>query len=159
LGDIARCENDYAEAERCYTECLKVFQEAGDRDETPSLLHNLGYVANHCGDYHRALELFKGGLKMHAETGNQAGIAECMAGVSAALTSHGQAEQGARLFGAAEVLREGAGAVLWPANLIEYERSLALLREILDESTLAAAWRAGGAMPTHQAITEALSAS
>ena len=159
LGDIARSENDYIEAERCYTESLKVFQEAGDKDEIPSLLHNLGYVANHCGEYPRALELFKGGLEMHAETGNQAGIAECLAGIGAVLTCQGKAERGARLFGAAEILRERAGAVLWPANRMEYERSLALLRNSLDGSALAAAWAAGGAMPTEQVITEALSAS
>ena len=158
LGDIARCENDYAEAERCYTESLKIFQEAGDKDEIPSLLHNLGFVANHCGEYSRALELFKGGLEMHEETGNQAGIAECLAGIGAVLTSQGQAERGARLFGAAEILRGKAGATLWPANRMEYERSLTLLRDSLDDITLAAAWAAGGAVPIQQVITEALRA-
>jgi len=159
LGDIARCENDYAEADRCYTESMMVFHTAGDKDEIPSLLHNLGYVANHCGDYARALELFKGGLEMHAETGNQAGIAECLAGIGAVLTSQGQAQRGARMFGAAENLREKAGAVLWPANRMEYERSLALLHASLHDGMLAAAWAAGGAIPIHQAITEAINAS
>jgi predicted ATPase/transcriptional regulator with XRE-family HTH domain len=159
LGDIARCENNYDEAGKCYTECLKVFQESGDKDEIPSLLHNLGYVAIHYSDFTRALDLFKKGLEMHIETGNQAGIAECLAGIAAVLSSQGQVQRGARLFGAAEIIREKAGAILWPANRMEYERSLALLRDALEGSALAAAWAAGGAMPSQQVITEALSAS
>ena len=158
LGDVARCEDDYAEAEQCYTESLKLFREAGDNDVIPSLLHNLGYVANHAGDYLRAFELFKEGLKMHAETGNQAGIAECLVGIGAVLASQGQAQPAARLFGAAERLRAQAGAVLWPANRIEYEFSLARLHDSLDEVTLATVWAAGGALPMQQAISEAMKA-
>lgn len=152
LGDIARCEHDYDEAERCYNECLALFQETGDRDEIPTLLHNLGYVANYRADYPRATALFREGLAIHAETGNQVGIAECLAGIATVLTAQGCAADGARLFGAAEIARGEAGAILWPANQMEYDRSLAILREAMDEEALTAAWRAGRAMSIEETL-------
>jgi len=158
LGDIARCENDYAEARRCYSESLSIFRETGDKDEIPSLLHNLGYVALHEGKYAEATKLFREGLDINSETGNQAGIAECLTGVAAVLTDQGQVEAAARLFGAAEVIREKAGAVLWPANLLEYKRSLAVLHRSLDEAATSAAWAAGGAMTIEQ-VSQFLTAS
>jgi predicted ATPase/transcriptional regulator with XRE-family HTH domain/uncharacterized protein HemY len=154
LGDIARCENDYDVAERCYKECLAIYREIGDKDEIPSLLHNLGYVAKHRGDYSQAIELFREALAMHSETENQAGIAECLAGVASVFTALGQAEHGARLFGASEVVREKIGAVLWPANRIEYDRSIAVLRDLLDDSTFAHAWSEGRAQSIEQAIAQ-----
>ena len=156
LGDLARCQGDYDRAGQLYIESLTLFREMGDKDEIPSLLHNLGYVARHRADYLQALALFKEGLAIQWETGNQAGVAECLAGVAGVLAAQGQAERGARLFGAAEALRETVGAALWPANRIEHDRSLALLHESLDEATFAAAWAAGRMMSTERAIAEAL---
>jgi hypothetical protein len=48
------------------------------------------------------------------------------------------------------------GAILWPANRIEYDRSLAALRAQLDDDALAAAWAEGRAMTMEQAIEEVL---
>ena len=154
LGDIARCESDYEEAQRCYEESLTIYRETGDKDEIPSLLHNLGYVSNYCGDYPQAIELFREALAIHAETGNQAGVAECLAGVASVFTAQGQVERAARLFAVAEVLREKVGAVLWPANRMEYNRCLAVLRDLLDDSTLTAIWTEGRLMSAEQAIAQ-----
>lgn len=156
LGDLARCHGDYDQAGQLYSESLTLYREMGDKDEIPSLLHNLGYVARQRDDYLQAMALFKEGLAIQREMGNQAGIAECLAGVAGVLAAQGQAERGARLLGAAEALRETASAALWPANRIEYDRSLALLHESLDEATFVAAWAAGRSVPTDRAITEAL---
>jgi predicted ATPase/transcriptional regulator with XRE-family HTH domain len=158
LGDVARCEGDYQAAERFYTESLAIYRESDDRDEIPSLLHNLGYVAIHFGDTPRALALFREALGMHIETGNQAGIAECLAGVACVSTRMGKVETAACLFGASEALREAAGAVLWPANRIAYDRNLDLLKKSLTEERLTSAWAQGRSMPITQAIEKASNA-
>src|SRR5574341_335057 len=126
-----------------------------DKDEISSLLHNLGCVAKHHGDYSQVLALFKEGLALQQEMGNNAGVAECLTGIAAVLTEQGKAENGARLFGAAEVLREAAGATLWPANRIEYDQSLALLGRTMDEVTLATTWNEGRAISLEQALVRA----
>jgi tetratricopeptide (TPR) repeat protein len=156
LGDIARCENNYQEAERLYTDCMAVYSESGDRDEIASLLHNLGYVTSRRGDLARALRLFRAAFSIQQEMENQAGMAECMAGIASVLTQQGHFECAGRLFGAAEGMREAAGVVLWPANLIEYESSLALLQNSLEAGKLSTAWAQGRMQPVEQSIQDAL---
>jgi len=155
LGDIARCEGDYDRAEKYYSESLTVYSGSGDKDEIPSILHNLGYTAGHRCDYASAMTFFQDAMTMHVETENQIGIAECLAGVAAIFTAQGQAERGARLFGMAEVMREKNCTVIWPANQIEYDRSLTLLHESLDDSTIVNAWNEGRNMSFERAMTEA----
>jgi len=152
LGDVARCELDYEEAARYYRECLAIFRDSGDMDEIPSLLHNLGYIALHHGEHDEALDLFREGLGIHLNTGNRSGITECLAGIAAICTARGQVEEAARLFGTVEVERQQAAVVLWPANQMEYDRSLAKLRAAMDEAALSAAWREGRAMPTEEIL-------
>jgi predicted ATPase/transcriptional regulator with XRE-family HTH domain len=154
LGDLARYQGDYEQAGRLYSESLALYRNMNDMDEIPSLLHNLGYVAQHHGDNAQALALFKEGLAIQMKMGNQAGIAECLVGIAGVLVALGRPEEGARLFGAAEVLFETLNLVFWPANRLEYDRNLGLLRDALDESVLSAAWEAGRAMSVEQAVLQ-----
>ena len=155
LGDLARCQGDYDQAGQQYEESLALYQEMGDRDEIASLLHNLGYVALHRREYLRVMRLFKDGLILQHEMNNQAGIAECLTGIASVFIVQGRLEEGARLFGAAEGLREAVGAILWPANRIEYDHVLTRLRMSMDESALGIAWTAGRALSIEQAVVEA----
>ena len=156
LGDVARCEDNYPEAERLYAECMAVYSGSGDQDEIASLLHNQGYVLSRRGDQAGALVLFRRALSMQQELDNQAGIAECLAGIAGVLTLQGNFHCAGKLFGAAEALREAAGVVLWPANRMEYERSLALLQNSTEEEELKTAWSQGRRQPVGQTIQQAL---
>ncbi len=156
LGDVARCEHDYEEAKKCYTESLIVCREAGDQDILPDILHNLGYVAKHHGHSSKALALFEEGLRIYQDSGDLAGIAECLVGIAGLFLAQRQVEKAACLLGAAEVLRESAGARLWTANQIEYDRILAYLRESMEENALESAWAKGRNLSVEQAVAEAL---
>ncbi len=155
LGDLARCEGNYEQAGRHYEESLHLFQAIGDKDEIPSLLHNLGYVEAQHQNYLKAISFFRDALKIHLETGNQAGIAECLTGIAGVSILQTQPERGARLLGKAEVMRESVNATLWPANQIEYERIISNLRNSLGETEISSAWTAGRAMTMEEAVTEA----
>ena len=63
----------------------------------------------------------------------------------------------ARLFGAAEALRESVCVPLPRVHCADYERDVAAARTQLDEATFAVAWAAGQAMTLEQAIAYALS--
>ncbi|MGE5263480.1 MAG: tetratricopeptide repeat protein, partial [Acidobacteriota bacterium] len=151
LGDLARCEGDYAAAERLYSDCLASYRGMGDQDEIPSLLHNLGWVAQHRGDYAQALTLFREGLAIQRENDNRGGIAECLAGVAGVWGAQGKMVQGARLFATAEAQRRAAGASVWPANQVEYERLVTRLRQALDAAALTSAWTEGQGMTMERA--------
>jgi hypothetical protein len=66
--------------------------------------------------------------------------------------AEGDAERAARLFGAAEALREALGAPLPPVERAHYDRSVAATRAALGEEAFAAAWAEGRALSLEQAI-------
>jgi len=69
--------------------------------------------------------------------------------------SRGDAERAARLWGAAEALREVIGAPV-PPNLAPYHDAVvAAARAHTDDATWATAWAAGRALPLEDAVTEA----
>ncbi len=156
LGDLARYEGDDARAETLYHESLALFQRAGRKAFIASVLHNLGYVAQHRSDYALATTHFRESLHLFQDIADRKGMAECLMGLAGVAGAQSDSERAARLFGAAEALREAVGATLWPANRIEYERSLVALRKQLDEETLTQAWVEGRATTMEAAIAYAL---
>lgn len=152
LGDVARQLGAYEKAGDLYADALSLYRETGDLDEIPSILHNMGYIALHRLAGEQAMALFQEALAIHQQTGNLAGIAECVTGIAAVLIEQGRTEKTARLFGAAESMREKAGAILWPANQVEYKRSLALLSCAMEEAVLTCAWQEGRALSIEDAI-------
>jgi non-specific serine/threonine protein kinase len=152
LGDLARCQGDDDRAEALYLESLTLYQQIGLKPFIAGALHNLGYIAQHRKDYTQAMTHFHESLRLFQDIGDKKGVAECLMGLAGIIGNQGQLEPAARLFGAAEALRESVGAILWPANRIEYQRSLAALRAQLDEDALAAAWAEGRALSMENAI-------
>ena len=65
-------------------------------------------------------------------------------------------ERAARLWGAAERLRQAIGCRTAPAARATYERAMAVVRAQLGDDAFAAAWAEGQAMTLEQAIAEAL---
>jgi tetratricopeptide (TPR) repeat protein len=156
LGELSRCQGDYATAEACYRESLALFRSQGANVDIPRLIHNLGYVALHQGDLPRARTLFVESLAAFRGHRSQRGVAECLAGLAAVALANEDGTRAARLWGAAEALREAAGVAMWAADRVEYERRRAALDAGMDEYARAAAWAAGRALPAEQAIAEAL---
>jgi predicted ATPase/DNA-binding SARP family transcriptional activator len=156
LGDLARCEGDDAHAEALYNESLAMFRQIGHKTFVGGTLHNLGYVALHRGEYPLAIARFCESLKLLQDLGDRKGMVECLMGLAGVAVGREHPERAARLFGAAEALRESVGAALWTANRIEYERNLAALRGQLDEDALADQWVHGRALTLEQAVEYAL---
>jgi predicted ATPase/DNA-binding SARP family transcriptional activator/uncharacterized protein HemY len=156
LGELARCEGNYAQAEAHYRKSLELFRSQGASVDIPRLIHNLGYVELQWGELARARALFAESLSAFRANRSRRGVAECLAGLAAVALGHGDGLRAARLWGAAEALREAAGVALWAADRIEYERRLTTLHAKLDTSALATAWAAGRTLTPEQAIAEAL---
>jgi hypothetical protein len=156
LGELSRCQGDDAKAEACYLESLALFRSQGSSVDIPRLHHNMAYVALHQGDLMRARALMIESLAAFRDQRSQRGVAECLAGLAAVALAYEDGTRAARLWGAAEALREAAGVAMWAADQVEYERQRAALDAGMDERALAAAWAAGRALSLDQAIAEAL---
>jgi predicted ATPase/DNA-binding CsgD family transcriptional regulator len=143
-------------------------------------LGNLGDVARDQGDYRRALAFYQESLVLLSKHRDQRLIAAALAGVASVALALGQPEPAARLFGAAEVLREAIGipptkgltrlerrlraagvlreaidTPLDPAHLTLYVHDLAAVGAQLDEDAFETAWAAGRALPLAEAIAAA----
>jgi DNA-binding CsgD family transcriptional regulator len=79
-------------------------------------------------------------------------ILECLAALAADADSHREA---ARLFGAAEAMRERMGMVRFKIFDSDYETSIAALRSAMDDNDFEAAWSEGAALSTDEAIAYA----
>lgn len=155
LGEVARCEGDYAGAKPLYEESLAIFTALGSTGDIARSLHNLGYVAQRQGDASGAAALFAESLKRFQERGNKRGIAECLAGM-AGLAALNRSQWAARLLSAAETQLRSSGGAWWPADQVEYNYNLAIIRATLDEATLDELWTDGQAMSLEQAIAYVL---
>jgi tetratricopeptide (TPR) repeat protein len=158
-GDALRCLEQYAAAAACYAEAQALFAESADKHGLAAVFHNQGYVAQRQGEWHRSAVHFREALERFDALGYRWSVIDCIAGLAAVRRYEGYPVQAARLLGAADALHRAIDpslALREPANRIEGERTLALVRADLDATTFQAAWDAGRALSLDQARTEAL---
>jgi predicted ATPase len=156
LGSVAHQEGDYAAAQSLYEQSLAIKRELGDKMGISISLDDLGRTAYDRGDHVAARSLFEQSLSIKHELGEKYGIALCLEGFAAVSCAQGFPERAARLFGAAEALRENIRAPLLPADRVRYERDVAATRRIMQEEAFRVAWGEGRDMTLEQAITYAL---
>jgi predicted ATPase/DNA-binding SARP family transcriptional activator len=153
LGESARYRGDYDEAGDRYAESLRLWREMGNSSDVPRLLHNLAYVALHKDDSDRAASLFHESLEEFRTGRIDRGVAEALAGLAAVATVDGRPIEAARLWGAAETLREaGGGWGLWPPDRREHDHYVSRARTATNGTAFSSAWREGRG----QAIDEIL---
>jgi non-specific serine/threonine protein kinase len=168
LGAVAVHQGNYQQAKTLIEKSLALRKDMGSKSGIAWSLLNLGHLAKHQGEYEQAAALFEESLNLFLELGNKIDVAECLEGLAGVAAAERQAEGGrhaakdgkvdraARLFGAAEALREIASSPLPPYRRADYDRDLAAARAQLGEEAFAAAWAEGRAMTMEQAIAYAL---
>jgi tetratricopeptide (TPR) repeat protein len=157
LAWLAYEQGDYTQAITLGEESLALFQELSNRNGTAATLCTLGHMARAQGDSAQATTRFAEGLILFARVlGIKSGAATCLVGLAGASGARGQAQRAARLFGAAEALREQIATPLSFVARLAYDGDVAIVRAQLDDATLATAWAEGRALSLEQAIAEAL---
>jgi non-specific serine/threonine protein kinase len=155
LGVVAYAQDDIGRAAACFDEALQAFHAFDNPWYMSVSLASLGMVARARGDYARAAALYAESLILRWErVGDKTGIAGSIRGLAslAALAAH--FERAARLYGAAEALRESIGAPASRHHELS-ERAIARTRTGLGEPAFAAAWAAGRELPLPDAVAEA----
>ena len=154
LGEVARLQGQYDLAGKYYGECEALLLETGDKDtgDLARFIHNLGYTAQHEGDFPRAESQFRKSLTIFRRLGNRRGIAECLAGLAGLKARQGETQRGATLLSAAESLIQSTGGAWWPADRVEVEANQKIIRSALSESEVTAAQKKGKAMTLEEAL-------
>jgi predicted ATPase len=110
----------------------------------------------------RYLGVFAGGFTVEAAAavtsliGNCRHIADCLDGIAVILAVQGEAARGARLMGAAAVIRETIQVPLAPAERPIAEQRVPTVRAALGDDAFDAAYHAGRALTWEQAVAEAM---
>ena len=157
LACAATAEGDHDSAVSQLEESLALCRELGDHWNTAFSLYILGMIELQRGDLERGEALIEECVPIGRELEYSFRWPTSLGlGMVAAL--RGRPVRAARLWGAAEALRERLGLALSHFELVPsgYERDLAAVRSALSESTFDAAWAEGRAMSPEQAFEYAL---
>jgi non-specific serine/threonine protein kinase len=139
-------------------EGLALRRELGDPRAVSMSLLSLGEAELNRGDLDRGAALLEEGARIARELGDRLGTTYFVWELGRLSALQESPVRAARLWGAAEALREQLGISLSPYDLVAsgYERDLAAVRSTLDESTFETAWAEGRALSFEQAIEYAL---
>lgn len=152
LGDVAHDQGDLEAAQSFQEQSAVIYRELGNKWGLAYTLVSLGDVAMSRSDLPRAQSLYRESLETFREEGDKWGIAYAFESLAAIASLQGRPDRSARLFGAAEALRESILLPMPPNYRSEYERNVATLKAQLDETTFTKAWSDGRAMSLEQAI-------
>lgn len=155
LGTLARLQGDYDRAHELCMESVRLAEEAGEKSALASALMNLANVLLQLGDLAQARQLFEESLRLCQATGNRLGIAECFTGLAGVAGAAGNGQRAARLYGAAETLRHLLGTVQDAGAQVEYERTISIAKQHIDDDEWASAWQEGSTMSLEQALAYA----
>jgi non-specific serine/threonine protein kinase len=156
LGFSEAVRGDYQRAEALFEESVAIGRESNDAPGVATSLMCLGAVATRQGDHGRARALLEESLMLNMELGLRVNIAECLEILSGMAGALGDAARAARLWGAADALREAIGAPWLPLERRLYEPHLAAIRSRSDQAVWAGAWEEGRAMTMEDAVGYAL---
>jgi len=156
-GEIARFQGDYFRAKSLYEEARALGRRLdASRWDLANQLAGLGYCVLREGDSERAARCFKESFILQKEHGTVTSLmANCLAGLGGVAAMQGQLVRAAELLGAAKSLYdkfEAEGKDMEPADRVEYEHDVAVVREQLDEAIFNAAWVAGQQMSLQEAV-------
>ena len=156
LGELARLQGDYDQAIALHEQALAMSRDGGYPARSASALRHLGIDHLRRGAYGRAAEHFTQSLTLCKEVRNRWVPVECLHGLASLACVAQQYERAARLFGAANHLRDALGLRSKPADQECYDHHATTTRAGLGEAAFAAAWAEGQATTLDQAIDYAL---
>jgi hypothetical protein len=119
-------------------------------------LNNLGWAALLQGDLDRARTSHHERLTLCKELGDRMIASESLEGMACISAVDGEAERSAKLFGAAEALREAVGYQHLPEEDAWREPYIGAVRSQLDEASSEEAWAEGRAMSFEEAVSYAM---
>lgn len=156
MGLLAFLEGDYSTAQARQEEALAIKQELREVWTIAFSRWNLGNIALAQGDITTARAIYHDALRTMASLGDRWGMPHVLDGIGYSALAEGRHERTARLFGAAEALREATGTPTPPVMRTAFDMALAILDSHLGQDLLADALRAGRNMTLEQVVALAL---
>jgi len=152
FGHIILSQGDASTARSLLEESLTFYRDLGDRQRMAQVLVGLAKVEVYQGDLATAHTLYEESLSV-ARVGYKLDITSALEGLANVVAAQGKFAWAARLWGAAEALRDAMGAPLPPLERPEYERATVAARTALGAEAFTAMWAEGKTMTLEQFLT------
>jgi ATP/maltotriose-dependent transcriptional regulator MalT len=149
-GFIAIFQGQHSTAEQKLQDGLALLEEVGDRRGLGWGLYGLGWAGLGQGDALAAEARLDEALVLFEEMEQQWFCTLCLEGLACAVAAQGKAMQAARLWGAAEHLREGIGGAIPTLLQRLYEPFMLTARDHTGDDVFAAAWAEGRLLPIRE---------
>jgi ATP/maltotriose-dependent transcriptional regulator MalT len=151
LGEIAQVQGEPSRARKLAEAGVAILKEAGSPWDTARVLGNLAHIVAAQGDLEAACALYQESLAVINVYTNSL-TARCLDGLASVVAAQGSRVWAARLWGAADALRQRLGAAMEPFVRINSEQAVAASRAALGEHAFSAAWAEGRTLTPEQAL-------
>ncbi len=154
LGQMRLQQPEQNPAREKFAESLATLKERSeDQLATAEALIGLARVVAFQGEVEEARALYQESLDLVARTtGSKEFIPACLEGLAGVAVAQGEPAWAARLWGAAEALREAIGTPLPPVERADYEAAIKAALTSLGENAFTIAWAQGRTMTPEQAL-------
>ena len=129
----------------------------GDEHRVNMIRSWLAHMERYEGHYQEAAAGYRKTILMWQKVGHRGAVAHQLESFAFVAEALEQMERAARLFGAAESLREKIAMSMDPQERAEYDQQVAALRDRMDEEAFTSAWKEGRALSMEEAISYAIS--
>lgn len=156
LSEKAFRNGDRAEALKHAEIAFTLFEEKQDKYNLTFFQSEVAHHLREQGDLAAALKFYRRTIRLWQDFGHRAAVAhqlECFAFIALA---QDQLSRAAKLFGAAEALREVSNSVRTPAEQREFEAAKAKLQSQMNQDEFNMAWNEARSIPMERAIEFAL---
>jgi predicted ATPase len=156
LGVVGRLQQNWEESIAELSESVRLFREIGDQQGIARGELNLGMAFLGAGDATKAAELCRESLILWRELGGKWDIIDCFEDLGSIAASREDSAGAARMYGAADALRENVGATPSPYEQVLLDEYLSKARATLGDEAFERAWNEGHSMSLDEAIDYAL---
>ena len=155
---IPRNRGDYTHAKQLTEQALDLAQQQGDRITMYSSLFNLASIAQAQNAHLEAMNQFRSALALAVEVVDNGNIASCLDGIAAAAAAQGDSSYAAKLWGAAEALRERQEAAVYSyaPHQAQYAEAMEKAGRLLPDEDWQALWHEGRTLDFEQILHHAL---
>ncbi|MHB8458894.1 MAG: ATP-binding protein [Candidatus Limnocylindrales bacterium] len=155
-GLVASDQGRWSDARHWFTEGQQRSRDLGDRRFELMSQSELAHVARRTGSLDESEAIYRETIIAWRQMGNRGAIAHQLESFAFLALARGERLRAAHLFGAAESLREAAGASMLPVEREEYESAVARMRLDADGPALDWAWAEGRQMGAEAAVEYAV---
>src|SRR5215203_392621 len=152
LGYVYLLDGDHDRAMALTEEAVVLLRRQGRRGGLEYALDNLGWAALLRGDHELSETLHEESLVLCRELGDRLIASESLEGLACSAGIRGEAKRAARLFGAAEAMREMVGYQQVPREGALREPYLKAAHAFIEESAWEEAWQLGRKMTFEDAV-------